>query len=689
MLEQENFYTYLSENIEKHAKPNNTCYVHGIKSYIENTHPFVNNINFNYLNHEMKEYLDTLCEIGLLNKNNKQYTVDDHKKQGFPRLMIKIKDKQLLQLSRTKHKTQYRRMERFFEKDKTKKLKNMFGIINDIKVQDIVDKQSQKTAFMKILGSPYDFKQRVMMYGKNKQTLFAAFKRQVKTAPMPDETVTKDFINHSLNIIEKEMGQQLNDFGYDVSQWYNHLSRAKQSQINNIYNYYFHPERFQELDIKQQNETLSDHYTAIVKMEIQDLDGKPRMVCSIPQKTKFIMGPVTWQLEEIASKYLNGYCGGLNLNEIRDKLNNYLDEGFVKIVEGDGSAFDNTQDVTLKEIDRYIYRRVKNKVYHVPKKDFIKTANSYYKIMDINYLDTKYRKVKTLATEYVLGTVFSGDCDTTLMNTIRMVMYNRFVNDKAGLRYGVDYIVLAKGDDFSVLYKNYVTDEMIDNIYYKYFLPKSSGPDEITDKRQFGIGQILKFLDKGDCTTFKFCSLRSYRVDRLKDKITLIRDPSKLYNKALYSIKYKNYSVKQKYMYHIQQAISYITNYGGIEIFEIMAKNHYENAEKIKQTHNLKLNKKQVIIHEKMKEQMKLKNKITLDEIEFTDNSFVNKILYFLFDIKKRDKYINFYTDYWTQVSKVEKERKENNSILELEYINEQINREFDTEELKSLLAPQ
>jgi len=35
----------------------------------------------------------------------------------------------------------------------------------------------------------------------------------------------------------------------------------------------------------------------------------------------------------------------------------------------------------------------------------------------------------------------------------------------------------------------------------------------------------------------------------------------------------------------------------------------------------------------------------------------------------------------------VERQRCESNTILELQYINDQINAEFDTEELKSLLA--
>lgn len=682
-------FTYWSENIEKHAKPSNTCEVKNNETYLINAHPLLNEIKLKYinedLNKELIQLLDELVSKSLINKNQDSYYVDDLTKQGFPKLLINIRDKDLIKLSKEKHAEFYKEKKKFTKQ--TKLLGQYLHNINDIQVKDIKDIQPNKTAYIKILGSQNDHTERVMMYGKNKQTLFAALKRQLKSAPAPDSNTVRDFLKHSEQIIDEELGDQLKDFSYDVSQWYNHLARGKQREIKPLYDLYMHPERMIHYNSKEIEKLLTLHYTAIVKAEIQDLDGKPRMVCSIPKHVKYIMGPVTWMLEEIAAKHLKGYCGGQNLTEMGDQLNEYIKQGFTKVVEGDGSAFDNTQDITLKAIDRYIYNKVTSKIYHVPKRLFEQVANAYYKIMDVNYRDHFTNKVKTYVEYYVLGTVFSGDCDTTLMNTIRMVLYNRYINDKAGLKYGKDYIVYAKGDDFSVLYKNTIKDEFIDQIYYKYFLPKSSGPEEISDKRQFGLGQILKFLDKGDTSTFKFCSLRSWFKKPLNDEITLTRDPSKLYNKALYSIKYKSYNPKQKYLYHIQQAISYVTNYKGIDIFTRMAEAHFKRANEIRQIYNIRLTKKQKFSSHKLYEEYKLNQKEKLEEIEFTDNSTINKILYKLFNIKVREKYINFYTDYWEQVQKVEKQRTEENTIQELEYINDQINAEFDVEELKSLLA--
>jgi len=685
MLEENVNFTYLSENIEKHAKPNNTCQVYDMQSYIDNTHPGLDIINKNYMPNRVKNVLNDLVSKKFLRSEGDNYIVEDHSKQGFPRLMIEIRDQQLLKLSLEKHSQYYEKQKQLF-KDDPFLIKN-FRIINDIQVCEIDDKQYEKVGMKKILGNMKDRMHDVMIFGKNKQTLFAAAKRQMKTAPVPDKYIVRDFIEHSIKIIEKELGEQLNNFSYDIAQWYNHLSRDKQILIKPIYDLHYHPERLMDLTTKQIKHLLSTDYEALVKSEVQDLDGKPRMVCQIPQYIKFIMGPITWMLEEIAAKNLKGYCGGLNLDEITELLNSYIREGFTKVVEGDGSGFDNSQDVCLKGIDRYIYNRIKNKVYHVKKSEFERIANAYYKTMNVKYVDNNSKKVVKYLVYHVLGTVFSGDCDTTLMNTIRMALYNRYVNDKAGLIYGKDYVVLAKGDDFSVLYQTYIDDDKIRQLYKKYFLDKPTGDHEIKDNRQYGIGQILKFLEIGDPSTFKFCSLRSWYKNKNSMEITLTRDPSKLYNKALYSLKYKNYSEKQKCRYHIEQAISYFVNYKGIEIFEIIANAHLKQAAMIKERYNIKLNKVQTAQYRNMMKDKKLKEKERLKTIEFTSNDNMNDILYKLFDIKKRDKYVDFYTSYWEQIGFYEKRRSEHNTINELKYINQQINMEFSTEELKSLLA--
>jgi hypothetical protein len=641
-------------------------------------HPTLQTIPKIAVTEEDIPYFNAMIQANLITEDEHNY----YKKIGFPRLLIKIKDKQLEELSKITHPEHYK----YLHESKLPSLlvQNM-QTINDIKVRQIQDKQPDKIGFMKILGTNINFHEKeVMMYGKNKQTLFAAAKRQMKTAPTPSATVAKDFIQYATSRIENEIGYELDHFSYDVTQWYNHLSAAKQQVIKPIKMYYERPDLHRLLySEKERQRQLTLHYEAIVKAELQPADGKPRMVCSIPQRIKYTMGPVCWQLEELMAHKLNGYCGGMNLTEMAEKINNYAEQGFTKVVEGDGSAFDNSQDITLKALDRYIYNRIKDKIYHVPKEEFELLSNLHYKTMDVKYHDNG--KPKTYMTYKVLGTVFSGDSDTTLANTIRMAMYNIYANERSGLKYGVDFVVFSKGDDFSVLYKQRISDTKIRSVYEKYFLGKPVNQYKILDNRRGGLGQICKFLDIGDLSSFKFCSLRSWYVDDSYNKITLTRDPKKLYNLALYSIKAKSKNWSELVQYHIDLAVSYEKSYPGIEIFEIMAEAHRREARKIyEKYHNMPEFKKKLVDSLARTKRMKEH----LFEYDFGFGDIFNARLKKLYEIQGRqDSEDLILPNYWDNMQLRYNIRTEQNTILELKYINDQINAEFDTEELKSLVG--
>lgn len=604
-------------------------------------------------------------------------------KIGFPKLLLHINDKKLRKISEETNPQHYE----FINNNSkiTHKLKQYMDTINNIKVHDIEDEQPDKVGFIKTLGSKIiDESKTVMMYGKNKQTLFAAAKRQMKTAPNPKAKIAKSFVNYAISRIEAEIGSYLDNFSYDITQWYNHLSAAKQKQMDPIMMYYSNPDLFYlTYSEEERDRILTTHYEAIVKAELQPEDGKPRMVCSIPQRIKYAMGPVCWQLEEICAKHLNGYCGGMNLTEMADKINSYAAQGFTKVVEGDGSAFDNSQDISLKAVDRYIYNRILSKIYHIPEDEFETIANLHYKTMDVKYHISG--KPHTYMTYKVLGTVFSGDSDTTLANTIRMAMYNIYVNEMEGLKYGEDFIVFSKGDDFSVLYKQRISDELIRAIYAKYFLEKPEGDLKIYDNRQYGIGQICKFLEIGDLSSFKFCSLRSWYINDTYEQITLTRDPKKLFGISQYSIKPKQYSKYKLMQYHIQQAIAYQASYKNIEVFDIMARAHIEEAQHI---YNLFHDDKDFRIKCDKTFQKLIKAKRRKTEIDFGFGEYYNMRLKELMEIKGREEMEDLiYTQYWDNMQSKYNVRTEINTKQEYEFINQQINAEFDTEELKSLVG--
>lgn len=671
-------FTYLSDNIEEHARPNNTCCIKDKQSQILNTHPGLDKISKNHLTSEDKLLLTRLTEKNMLLEDELFYYRTPT--YGFPRLLIDIKDQDLRRISKTVHPEVYQYIE---ELKLPRELKHWFHTINDIPVASIPDSTPRKIGFEKILGTKiHDEHKDVMMYGKNKQTLFAAAKRQMKTAPCPNTKIANQFLQWAKATIEAEIGPDLDTFSYNYNQWYNHLSAPKQLLIEDIDNYHHHRDRFMELPKRQQETALSLHYEAIVKAELQPADGKPRMVCSIPQRIKYAMGPICWQLEEICATKLHGYCGGKNLTEMAQDIMKYLSQGFTKVVEGDGSAFDNSQDVLLKGLDRYIYNRIKDKVYHVPKEEFELISNLHYKTMDVKYVQDG--KKHTYMTYKVLGTVFSGDSDTTLANTIRMAMYNRFANEQFGLRYGIDYIVFSKGDDFSVLYKESVPNDLIDQIYDTYFLSKPSNEHKILDTRVGKLGQICKFLEKGAANSFKFCSLRSWFTDPLDPtRVTLTRNPAKLYTISQYAIKTKTMSNLKKAKYLIQQAVDYEMNYPGITIFETMADACRQQA--LELLHNSQDQQRKIKTYERM---LAMKKKRNEKVIEFTDRQDINKLLMQLFEIKSRSKVDNLvYADYWENVKARENQRYDATTKEEIDFVNQQINAEFDIEELKTLVG--
>jgi hypothetical protein len=408
-----------------------------------------------------------------------------------------------------------------------------------------------------------------IVYNPCKRTLFAAAKRQVKSAPVPDLAVVRDFVGFAKQSIERLIGDDLRDFGYSFNQWYNHLTYAKQRRMDAIHEFIHGCDPLKDHYVSvERTDPKMFHYEAICKIEIQGTDGKPRMVCSIPDLIKYVMGPICWKLEELFAQKIPTYCGGQNLGQMQSKINHLIDEGFCVIAEGDGSAFDNTQDVLLKEVDRHIYSLIADRVHHVPKDLFLYVANAYYKIMDVVQVEGKKRKV--LMTYAVLGTVFSGDCDTTLMNTLRMGLYNWYTNERAGLVLGRDYVAFSKGDDFTVMYKRSVDFDKVRQYYNKYWLgkPKPSGPAyDGCDERIYGLGQILKFIEFGPPHTIKFCSLRAWYTNPHSQHIYLTRDPGKFTTLSKYSRKALHMSDRALADYLIDQAVSLETACKNIHYF--------------------------------------------------------------------------------------------------------------------------
>jgi hypothetical protein len=491
----------------------------------------------------------------------------------------------------------------------------------------------------------------------------------MKKAPKPDPQVATEFVQFSKDWIEKYIGEDLNQFGYSFAQWYAHNNAAKQKDIDKYLKYLEDSSQYTEKE-KEQFETTD--YEGICKVELQPVDGKPRMVCSIPIKTKVTMGPVTWKLEELMEDKMPGYCGGKNLQQMTDFCNKIFNEGFTKVVEGDGSAFDNTQDVTLKEVDRYLYRRVADKVHHVPKSQFLQISQSLKKAMNVKYY--KNKKIHTMMRYEILGSVFSGDCDTTLCNTLRMALYNIFINEKAGLQFGKDYIVISKGDDFTVFYKPYIENEFIRKIYYRYFL-KTANEYEV-----YGLGQVLKMLNIGDPTSLSFCSLRAYPINVCKNQIILVRNPHKFLTLSKYSRKIKAMSFKQRVEYYFQQAVSLRAAYPGIVIFDTMAEAYEQQAMKL-------INYNPIAYKLILKKVNSYLTEIRKSALEI-DPKYVETPEYQqMYGIQFKRRFFKIQENYWDTMKMLQESQVEKLSTEELKYVNEAIENEISLEYFKSIMG--
>lgn len=249
-------------------------------------------------------------------------------------------------------------------------------------------------------------------------TNYCAAKRQATAVPLPDNDTLKQFKSWFDKKMIPEITNLLYGIVFDFESWFNHLSAKQQTPMREIYNIVNKCE-FSKLSIEQalnlKGKDTTTNYTMFVKSEKQLYDGskapKNRCICSPNDMHKYVLGPVTWQLEHYF-KHFPGYCGGKNWGETEKLYNKWRDYGLNTVLQLDGSGFDRTQHTLIKRIvDQQIYKLVANYVEHVPKDLFLKFA-----CMEKRKVQCSYRRKEQLIKDgYFIqdGAVFSGSCDTT------------------------------------------------------------------------------------------------------------------------------------------------------------------------------------------------------------------------------------------------------------------------------------
>jgi hypothetical protein len=381
--------------------------------------------------------------------------------------------------------------------------------------------------------------------------------RMLTKLPLPEEVALTEFRSYVESI---NFTQYIDQVQVDRNQWFNHLNSKKQEEILE----YFNCKDDSLIDHSKCFEQLTD-YENFVKSEKQFATGedapKTRCICAPKGYVKYICGPIVIELERIFKKQFFGYKTPENWTEMEKQLQHYDDNGFIYTLQLDGSAYDTSQHSILKQIvDQHIYGLLEFKELHTSFNNFQKIINQNER--KVTCMVRRNGKNINYGSLTISGQTFSGSMDTTLMNTIRMSLYNRFIHHIAGLDEERDYKLWVKGDDVLTVYNDLDKRNRAMACYNQYFVHK----DEVDTVEIKGLGQIAKFYKIGDLTDIDFCSVNVIKT--LKGRYKVIRKIENLALKENFSIKSVQYGKTQWHKYNNDMVVSATKWTGGNNLIQ-------------------------------------------------------------------------------------------------------------------------
>lgn len=406
-------------------------------------------------------------------------------------------------------------------------------------------------------------------------TNYCAAKRQVTVVPKPDDIMVNRFALWFEKIFENEIEPLVDKFSYSLEDWISHLDCKKQTpmlQIRAITQDILDYESFKS-KLSLIGEDADTNYEMFVKSEKQLYsDGKApknRCICSPNNAHKFVMGPICWKLEHLFSKF-KGYCGGASWNDLERVYDSWEARGLGRTIQLDGSGFDRTQHQVLKDIvDKRIYSHISKYVNHVPEEVFLHFAMAETRLVKVKS-QLKFRNKISKISDGCFsqtGAVFSGSCDTTLMNTLRMALYNRFVCEElCKLEWGTEYEVKSKGDDtVTVLNYNIEVDYVLNNYQRVFVYDKKS---EEYPNLYHGLGQIAKYFKVGFIEDIDFCSTETVYCPRMGG-YKIMRQLKRFLTTTVWSRKAKNFTKEQMLVYLESLYQANLTWMNGLPIFRV------------------------------------------------------------------------------------------------------------------------
>lgn len=351
----------------------------------------------------------------------------------------------------------------------------------------------------------------------------AALTRMCMQIPKPDPMILLEFKAWWKKEFES-IKQLIKECQPDHIAWFNHLTKKKQQEVAQFYD-------IEGADVKTEV-TMKDVpdmcvYNNFVKSEKQfGATAKTRCICSPNYSYKFVAGPVTYALEQIFKQHFKGYKVPLTWEEQEQHLNRYEELGHDMTVQMDGKFFDLTQDDDLKFIDRDVYETIAPNVTHVDPAVFLATITPEWRTIRPSCVVEG--KVVTYGSVKVRGKTFSGSCDTTLMNTIRMACYVRFMLERKGI---YEYETWVKGDD-TVIFTSQANKDTITTSISELFVSEDEWKARPTLIK--GLGQVAKFVKMGSYIDFDFCSTMCIKT---KHGYKILRKLVNIMEKEHYSVK--------------------------------------------------------------------------------------------------------------------------------------------------------
>lgn len=348
--------------------------------------------------------------------------------------------------------------------------------------------------------------------------VYSASKRDcLSVTPLDPQMLTR-FTKWYDKIFENEIKPLLENFEYCENAWYNTLNMKQQSRQDKI-----------KMDLLDQR-----YYCNFCKKEKQEVtdpikNPKNRCICGPNEEYKYVLGPIVKRLEFIFKRNFPGYTSGKNWEEKEEFYNQMEKEGFTRTIEGDGSGFDRSQYVELKQVEFKIYKYLAEQgyIHHVDPNIFVKQATmETVKIYvgqrvkegkDTTYQDLGYYE-KTGCTQ-------TGNMDTSFANTLRMLMYIRFTMEEILGFDASEYRTMTSGDDFTVFIQDIYESETIKKGFLQVFSSKNQ-------ETPHGLGQILKFFKWGGIEDVDFCSTEVFKT---KFGYKIIRKLDRFFGMAPYS----------------------------------------------------------------------------------------------------------------------------------------------------------